>query len=169
MALLAVAGLTLFTFNKVPNEAPRDTGREPAKPERAEAGPKSFQDRAQESGIKFRMSFLPNEQGEKFKINLYDHGSGLAVGDFDNDGHDDIYFVNQLGANALYRNKGDGTFEDVTARAGVGLGDRICVSATFADFDNDGHQDLFVTSTRGGNVLFRNKGDGTFEDITKKV
>src|SRR6266478_4768191 len=118
MALLAVAGLTLFTFNKVPDEAPRDTGREPAKPERAEAGPKSFQDRAQESGITFRMSFLPNEQGEKFKINLYDHGCGVAVGDFDGDGRDDLYFCNQLGRDALYRNKGDGTFADVTDRAG---------------------------------------------------
>ena len=73
------------------------------------------------------MNFLPAEQGEKFKINLYDHGCGVAVGDFDGDGHDDVYFVNQLGPNALYRNKGDGTFEDVTDKAGVGLGDRVCV------------------------------------------
>ena len=79
------------------------------------------------------MDFLPDEQGETFKINLYDHGCGVAVGDFDGDGHDDIYFVNQLGPNALYRNKGDGTFEDVTRQAGVGLGDRVCVAATFAD------------------------------------
>ena len=62
------------------------------------------------------MGFLPGEQGEKFKINLYDHGCGVAVADFDGDGHDDVYFLNQLGPNALYRNKGDGTFEDVTAR-----------------------------------------------------
>jgi enediyne biosynthesis protein E4 len=118
-----------------------------------------FRDALAESGIKFRMSFLPAEQGEKFKINLYDHGSAVAVGDFNGDGHDDIYFVNQLGKNALYRNRGDGTFEDVTDRAG----------ATFADFDNDGHQDLFVTSTRGGNILFRNQGDGTFKDVTQEA
>jgi hypothetical protein len=120
-------------------------------------------------GIKFRMNYLPNEQGEKFKINLYDHGCGVAVGDFDGDGYDDIYFLNQLGKNALYRNKGDGTFEDVTEKAGVGLGDRICVGATFVDYDNDGKLDLFVTSTRGGNVLFRNMGDGTFKDVTKQA
>src|SRR5262249_6761456 len=128
-----------------------------------------FQNVTRQSGINFRTSFLPDEQGEKFKINLYDHGSGVAVGDFDGDGHEDVYFVNQLGRNALYRNKGDGTFEDVTDRAGVALGDRICVAAVFADYDNDGHPDLFVTSTRGGNVLFRNQGNGTFKDVTQEA
>jgi hypothetical protein len=130
---------------------------------------KGFRDQAAESGLTFTMNFLPAEQGEKFKINLYDHGCGVAVGDYDGDGYEDVYFCNQLGRNALYRNKGDGTFEDVTDKAGVGLGDRICVGATFADYDNDGHLDLFVTSTRGGNVLFRNMGDGTFKDVTKKA
>jgi hypothetical protein len=129
-------------------------------------GGSGFQERAKEAGIAFHMNFLTKEQGERFRINLYDHGAGLAVGDFDNDGRDDIYFLNQHGKNALYRNKGDGTFEDVTAKAKVALGDRISVGATFADYDNDGSADLFVTSTRGGNVLFRNRGDGTFEDVT---
>src|SRR5947209_20238538 len=143
----------------------RDHG--PAPP--PEQGAPGFRECATEVGITWRMNFLPQEQGEKFKINLYDHGCGLAVGDFDGDGFDDVYFVNQLGKNALYRNKGDGTFEDVTDKAGVGLGDRVCVAATFVDYDNDGRQDLFVTSTRGGNVLFKNKGDGTFENVTAKA
>ena len=128
-----------------------------------------FEEQASVAGIKFRMAFLPGEQGEKFKINLYDHGCGVAVGDIDGDGFEDVYFVNQLGKNALYRNKGDGTFEDVTEQAGVGLGDRICVAATFADYDNDGKLDLYVTSTRGGNVLFRNLGNGKFKDVTKEA
>ena len=129
-------------------------------------GSAGFQERAQAAGIAFRMNNLPREQGERFRINLYDHGSGLAVGDYDNDGRDDIYFLNQHGKNALYRNLGNGTFVDVTAKAGVALGDRISVAATFADYDNDGFADLFVTSTRGGNILFHNRGDGTFEDVT---
>jgi hypothetical protein len=125
-----------------------------------------FQETARDAGINFRMAFLPNEQGQNFKINLYDHGCGVAVADFDGDGFDDIYFVNQLGANALYKNRGDGTFADVTSEAGVALGDRICVGAVFADIDNDGLPDLFVTSTRGGNVLFKNLGNGKFKDVT---
>src|SRR5882762_1977274 len=140
----------------------RNPGREPA----ALTGGSGFQERAREAGIAFRMHYLPKEQGEPFHINLYDHGSGLAVGDYDNDAREDIYFLNQLGPNALYRNAGDGSFVDITAQAGVALADRISVGASFVDYDNDGWADLFVTTTRGGNLLFHNRGDGTFEDVT---
>jgi len=171
--LLAVVagGLTIYVWT-------RDAGENrPGVPPPDEEEPKSaevanlpaFRERAREAGLAFRMNFLPSEQGEKFKTNLYDHGCGVVVGDYNGDGHDDIYFLNQLGKNALYRNNGDGTFTDVTATAGVGLGDRICVGATFGDTLNKGVQDLYVTSTRGGNVFFRNKGDGTFEDATEKA
>jgi hypothetical protein len=159
----ALAGATILALNsRSRNGAPPSDGSTD------NAGP-GFQEGAAEAGIHFHMDYLPAEQGENFKVNVYDHGCGVAVGDFDGDGHDDVYFLNQMGPNALYRNKGDGTFEDVTKKAGVALGDRVCVGATFADYDNDGHQDLFVTSTRGGNVLFHNRGDGTFEDVTKKA
>jgi len=125
-----------------------------------------FQERAREAGIAFRMHFLPKEQGEPFHINLYDHGAGLAVGDYDNDGREDIYFLNQNGSNALYRNLGNGSFVDVTAAAGASIGKHISVGATFADYDNDGWPDLFITTTRGGNFLLHNAG-GKFTDVTR--
>ncbi|HEV3024242.1 MAG TPA: VCBS repeat-containing protein, partial [Pirellulales bacterium] len=129
--------------------------------------PTGFRDVASASGIDFRMAFLPNEQGETFKINLYDHGCGLAIADYDGDGNDDVLFLNQLGSNALFHNRGDGTFEHATRNAGpLALGDRVCVGAAFGDYDNDGDQDLYVTSTRGGNVLFENTGGGAFRDVT---
>lgn len=128
-----------------------------------------FEQALAESGITFQMAFLPAEQGETFRVNLYDHGCGVVVGDYDGDGDDDIYFLNQLGANALFRNDGHGHFDDVTDQCGgIGLGDRICVGGTFADYDNDGDQDLYVTSTRGGNVLFNNDR-GMFRDVTKEA
>jgi hypothetical protein len=129
-----------------------------------------FRAETESAGITFEQHFLSGEQGENFKVNLYDHGCGVAVGDCNGDGHDDIYFCNQLGANALYLNNGDGTFKDVTATAGpLALDDRVCVAASFADYDNDGDQDLFVTSTRGGNVLLRNDGRGQFTDVTQEA
>jgi hypothetical protein len=129
-----------------------------------------FEDRAEQADVRFTMGFLPGEQGANFKINLYDHGSGVAVADCNGDGHDDLYFCNQLGANALFLGRGDGTFRDVTAESGpIALADRICSSAVFNDIDNDGDQDLFVASTRGGNALFRNDGSGRFADVTEQA
>ena len=147
---------------------PRNEEEAPGAPERP-AAPRiaGFEDQATEAGISFRMNFLANEQGENFKINLYDHGSGVAVADYDGDGLDDLYFCNQLDGNALYRNLGGGKFRDVTASAGdVALADRISVSAVFADYDRDGANDLYVTTTRGGNALLRNVG-GRFTDVTE--
>ena len=126
-----------------------------------------FRDVARESGLDFHMKFLPDESGTTFKINLYDHGCGISVADYDGDGHEDVFFLNQLGSNGLFRNRGDGTFENVTEKVGVGLSDRICVGGTFADVDNDGDQDLFVASTRGGNVFYENQGGGVLKDVTK--
>ncbi len=85
----------------------------------------------------------------------------MAVGDFDNDGFDDLYVCQPAGLpNRLYRNRGDGTFEDVTEKAGVGvLDDTAC--ALFADFENKGVQDLLVVCG-GGPLLFLNQGNGKF-------
>jgi hypothetical protein len=125
-----------------------------------------YADRLPESGITFRHRAVA-DSGRDYRAVHYDHGNALAVADVDGDGLLDIYFVNQLGSNELWRNLGDMRFEDITGRAGVGLADRIGVAASFADVDNDGDPDLFVTSVRGGNVLFENRGNGEFADITE--
>jgi enediyne biosynthesis protein E4 len=119
------------------------------------------------------------------------YGMGVAVGDYDNDGYPDLY-VTSYGKNILYHNNGDGTFTDVTAKAGV-AGGGWSVSAGFFDYDNDGKLDLFVTrymdwDTKhnkdcGGNyhtycppeefpattnILYHNNGDGTFTDVSQR-
>ncbi|HYO62764.1 MAG TPA: CRTAC1 family protein [Pyrinomonadaceae bacterium] len=104
-------------------------------------------------------------------------GAGCVFFDFDNDGWQDIYLVNSGASdfftppaplkNALYRNNRDGTFTDVTDRAGVG-GGRFGMGAAAADYDGDGWQDLFVTNY-GSDILYRNRGDGTFADVTEKA
>ncbi len=87
--------------------------------------------------------------------------NGVAAGDFDGDGFDDLYICQPAGLpNRLYRNRGDGTFDDVTERAGVGVLDGTAC-ALFADFLNRGRQDLLVVCGTGP-LLFLNQGDGTF-------
>ena len=124
-----------------------------------------FDDRLAESGITFRHRIV-DDAGKTYKAAHYDHGNGIAVADVDGDGRLDLYFVNQVGGSALWRNAGGGRFEDITAAAGVAVADRIGVSASFADIDNDGDPDLYVTTVRGGNVLFENDGTGRFRDIS---
>ena len=126
----------------------------------------TFSDRQMESGITF-VNEVVDDAGKEYKGNHYDHGNGLAIADVDGDGLHDIYFVNQIGANQLARNLGDGKFEDITDAAGVAVADRIGVSASFVDVDNDSDADLFVTTVRGGNLLFENDGKGKFSDISK--
>ena len=93
-------------------------------------------------------------------IDIYGH-NGVSVGDIDGDGFDDLYVCQPAGLpNRLYRNRGDGTVEDVTEASGVGILENTAC-ALFADFDNDGRQDLIVVRT-GGPLLFLNQGGGKF-------
>jgi hypothetical protein len=108
-------------------------------------------------------------------INREEFGPGVCVADFDGDGWQDIYFVNGRDlynrgtsvSNALYHNNGDGTFTDVTEKAGV-PGTGYGLGCVWGDFNNDGFPDLFVTQY-DRNVLYRNNGNGTFTDVTDKA
>ncbi len=133
-----------------------------------------FEDGTQRAGIDFVHQFCH----DRIANILLSNGSGGAVFDFDRDGFVDIFLVNwgplpgvtspKYGTardpNRLYRNRGDGTFEDVTAQAGL-AGSGYGSAAAAGDFDNDGFTDLYVVNL-GRSQLFRNRGDGTFEDVT---
>ncbi len=88
-----------------------------------------------------------------------------AWGDFDNDGHLDLYLGNRDEPNILYRNNGDGTFTDISASAGVNSGHRTR-AVLWGDVDRDGLIDLYVANLAAPNYLYHNNGDGTFTDIT---
>jgi hypothetical protein len=104
-------------------------------------------------------------------------GAGCAFFDYDNDGWMDIYFVNSGPSdfftpaaplkNGLFRNNRDGTFTDVTDKAGV-AGGRFGMGVAAADYDGDGNVDLYITNY-GPNILYRNNGNGTFTDVTDKA
>ena len=128
----------------------------------------TFTDQTTESGISFRHRIV-DDAGRDYKAVHYDHGNGVAVADVDEDGLYDIYFVNQVGGNQLWRNQGGGKFKDVTKAAGVAVADRIGVAASFADIDNDGDPDLYVTNVRTGNILFENDGAGAFKRYFPRV
>jgi enediyne biosynthesis protein E4 len=127
-----------------------------------------FEDQITQSGIRFQHNIV-DDAGLTYKAAHYDHGNGIAAADVDGDGLLDLYFTTQLGVNQLWRNRGNARFENVTAKAGLGLPNQVAVSAAFADVDNDGDPDLFVTTVKRGNHFFENQGDGRFKDRTKEA
>jgi hypothetical protein len=153
---------------RIPAQAP-DPGGAPAR----DLG-LSFVNIARQSGLNAKTLF----GGEhKNKYLLETTGCGVAFYDFDNDGWLDIFLVNgsrlegfppgQAPSSHLFKNNRDGTFTDVTEKAGLlrsGWGQGVCIG----DYDNDGFDDLFVTYF-GKNVLYHNNGDGTFTDVTEKA
>lgn len=132
-----------------------------------------FVDESSRADLQCRLQNSPTP--EKHQIETM--AGGVAAFDYDNDGYPDVYFANGAPqpslkkdgpqySNRLYRNRGNGTFEDVTEKVGVG-GNGYDVGVAAGDYNNDGNEDLFVAGVRG-NTLFRNRGDGTFENVTKR-
>jgi hypothetical protein len=92
-----------------------------------------------------------------------------AWADFDNDGYLDLFIACERQPNRLYRNKGDGTFEEVAARAGLRMGEGSCKGCAWIDYDNDGYPDLFLNYLSGTAQLYHNNRNGTFTDVTQSM
>ena len=150
-------------------------GQAPQKAAEKDAKPVAFfTDEAEKSGLTMKDVF-GGVDTKKYIIETT--GTGVAIFDYDNDGWPDIFIVNgttldplageKPPTNHLYHNNRDGTFTDVTEKAGLvhtGWGQGVCVG----DYDNDGYDDLYVTYY-GKNVLYHNNGDGTFTDVSEKA
>jgi enediyne biosynthesis protein E4 len=168
-ALLFLVGFSTLTAWLVAQAA------KPTRPsEKVKPGLVQFEDIAQQAGLS-ASNVYGGDTHKEFIIETT--GNGAIIFDYDNDGWPDIFLPNgstvegfpkdQAPSGHLYHNNHDGTFSDVTSRAGLarsGWGQGGCVG----DYDNDGYLDLFVTYW-GQNVLYHNNGDGTFSDVTPKA
>jgi hypothetical protein len=152
-----------------PATQPASTAASPSRP----SGPIEFTDVTSQAGIHFKHN--SGAFGKKYLPETM--GSGVCFLDYDNDGWQDIFFVNSMdwpGHNsggkslpALYHNNHDGTFTDVTQQAGLAV-ETYGLGCAVADYDNDGFDDIYIT-TVGSNHLFRNLGNGKFADVTAKA
>ncbi len=152
-----------------------------SEPQSVYTSPVANEDYFQEIGKEIGLDFVHSIGADHLNNIVESVGGGAAFLDYDQDGYMDIYTCSgtwikgfskseepeKLPKNHLYRNKQDGTFEDVTEKAGVG-GPWYSMGVTVGDFNNDGYPDIYV-SNNGSNTLYKNNGDGTFKDITKRA
>lgn len=136
--------------------------------------PVRFTDVREKAGITFRQDATSTDE----KYYLETMGTGVGWIDYDQDGLMDLFFVQSAATDlykpphplrsALYHNNGDGTFTDVTEKAGVGGSGHYGQGVAVGDYDNDGYPDLYVTGY-GSAILYHNNGNGTFTDVTAKA
>ena len=181
-----VIALITFSYEGKPLRLPSDREQPKASPfgeKRSEWSfcAAHFSEIAQRAGIRFRHQASHTSQ----KYMIEPMAAGVAWLDFDSDGLLDLFFVNGAALddpmakgklpvksdpqywNRLYRNRGDGTFVDVTERSGL-QGEGYGMGVAVGDYDNDGKPDLYVTNF-GRNLLYHNQGNGTYEEVTERA
>jgi hypothetical protein len=175
---LRIAASQLLLSGLPPSAMPARLLQSPVATPQPASGPAplgyTIRDVAQAAGLDF-VQVCGGETGKTYILETT--GSGVAMIDYDNDGWVDIFLVNgsrlhtaprdQIPGNKLFRNNRDGTFTDVTQKAGLsrsGWGQGVCIG----DYDNDGYEDIFVTYW-GDDVLYHNNGDGTFTEVGHKA
>ncbi|MGB2589569.1 MAG: CRTAC1 family protein [Candidatus Acidiferrum sp.] len=166
-AILALSAALVLSFlpKTLASQTPQSQGT---------AIPVRFTDVRKEAGI----TFLQDSTQTDEKYYLETMGTGVGWLDYNQDGLMDLFFVQSAATDAykparplrsaLYRNNGDGTFTDVTDKAGVGGAGHYGQGVAVGDYDNDGYPDLYVTGY-GRAILYHNNGDGTFTDVTAKA
>ncbi|MEP2058487.1 MAG: VCBS repeat-containing protein [Maribacter litoralis] len=146
-------------------------------PEETKATPKLFTLLpSNETGVDFNNIIKDDKDKNIFAYANFYGGAGVGIGDFNNDGLQDIFFAGNMAPDKLYINKGDLNFEDVTEKAGIKNFEGWSTGVTIADINNDGHQDIYVSRELYDenpawrrNLLYLNKGNGTFEEKAEEL
>src|SRR6185295_18826690 len=126
------------------------------------------------TGIHFRYTLFESKDFNVLNYSYFYNGAGVAIGDINNDGLQDILFTGNMVKNRLYLNKGNFKFEDITVRSGVADKQGWCTGATMADINDDGKLDIYIcrsadgTPERRENLLFINNGDLTFSEKARE-